>query len=363
MNKILTKTGIWMLMVLAMLILPCRASSIDTKVLEQALPEEVKEEIGITPESGDLSSALKALLKKGGNLMKASVRKMTAEGVVILSIAACCGLLSAFADPLQSETLGKAAEITAICAITVICIDGASGVLDTCRLSVRRLSSFSAVFVPIYGVAVTLSGHPAAAFSSATATLIASDLLLSLATRLLIPAIYLHIILSAAGQIAENDLLGGLANFLRKGALGFFKYFLMLYTGYISLSGLISSGTDALALRTARTTISGSVPVLGSVISDVSEALLSGAVVMKNAIGIYGFVGALALCLTPFISAAVRFWAFRLLALAASGMSGGRLSGLLSGISESYGIALGLLGTCSTLLFLSFVVGSVVVSL
>ena len=361
MKKLLHKMAVCILTVWAFLPVTIYAAAVDTESLEKALPEEIREEMDISPQSGDFSVALKGLLQKGVQLVKTSIRQMLAEGSVIVAVAACSGLFLAFAGPLESENLKKAIETTAICAVTAFCIGGASGLLESCRLSIRRLSSFSAVFVPVYGAAVTLSGHPASALSSATATLVASDLLLALATRLLIPMIYLHIIFLAAGRIAENNLLGGLADILCRSALGFFKYFLMLYTGYISISGLISSGADALALRTAKTTISGSVPVLGSVISDVSEALLSGAVVLKNSIGVYGFIGAVALCLAPFISAALRFWTFKVLAMVAAGMSGGRLAGLLSGIAESYAMALGLLGTCCALLFLSFVVGSVVI--
>ena len=113
---------------------------------------------------------------------------------------------------------------------------------------------------------------------------------------------------------------------------------------------------------TLRFTLFYTTGILGSVISDVSETLLSGAVVLKNAIGIYGFVGAIALCLVPFVTAAIRYLAFKLLTVTASGVSNGRMGKLLSAIAESYSMALGLLGTCCMLLFLSFVVGSVVIS-
>lgn len=352
----------WVLIAFVLLPISAYAAGVDTEALTHALPTEIREEIGITPESGDLSAAMKSLLRKGEHILREGLEKILAEGFVILAASAACGMFSAFVGPLQSESLGKTVEVTGICTVAALSIGGASGVLDACHSSIDRLSSFSSVFVPVYGAAVTISGHPAAALSSATATLLASNLLLTLAGRLLIPIIYLHIVLSAAGLISENDLMGSLADLLRKGALGFFKYFLMLYTGYISLSGLISSGTDALTLRTAKTTISGSVPVLGSVISDVSETLLSGAVVLKNAIGIYGFVGAVALCLAPFVTAAIRYLAFKLLTVTASGVSNGRMGKLLSAIAESYSMALGLLGTCCMLLFLSFVVGSVVIS-
>jgi len=329
--------------------------------MEAALPEEIQEDIGITPDSGDLTTALKRIAAKLAKLFRDRLRSSAAEGFVMLGISACCGLVGTFSGIANADVLKKAMDMAAVSAVTGLCISGTSGVLEACSHSIDQLSGFSAVFIPIYGAAVAASGYPGAALSSATATLIASDLLLVLAAKILMPAVYLHIVLSAAAHIAENEVLSGFAEWMRKSALGFFKYFLVLYTGYISLSGLISASTDAMALRTAKMTISGSVPVLGSVVSDVSEAMLSGAVLLKNAVGIYGFIGAVAICLGPFAAAGARLMVFKLLSLLASGMSGGHLAGLLGDISESYSIALGLLGTCCAILFLSFVIGSVVI--
>jgi len=360
MKKMMLCLILWLLS--GILLLPIYAvAPIDTERMEAALPQEIQEDIGIEPDSGDLTTALKHITAKLKRLFLEYMRSSMAEGFIMLGISACCGLIGAFSGIANGDVLKKAMDMAAISAVAGLCVSGTSGVLEACSHSIDQLSGFSAVFIPIYGAAVAAAGYPGAALSSATATLIASNLLLALASKLLMPAVYLHIILSAAAHIAENEVLSGLAEWMRKTALGFFKYFLMLYTGYVSLSGLISTSTDAMALRTAKMTISGSVPVLGSVVSDVSEAMLSGAVLLKNAVGIYGFIGAVAICLGPFAAAGARLMVFKLLSLLASGMSGGHLAGLLADISESYSIALGLLGTCCAILFLSFVIGSVVI--
>lgn len=350
-----------LVLLLVLCVLPAPAGAVDTGMLEKALPGEARDYVTISPDSGDLKSGLGGIVKNLLSLLRESLRTSLAEGFVILSIAALGGIIHLFSGAADSEPLQKAVDLASVCAVTALCISGASGVLESCSRSIGRLSSFSAALIPAYAAAVAVTGHPLSAVSTASATLIFSNGLIFLASKLLIPAIYLHIVLSAAGLIAENPMLQGAASMLRKGALGFFKYFLMLYTGYVSMSGLISSGTDAVTLRTAKVTISGSVPVLGTIVSDVSDALLSGAVILKNAVGIYGFIGALAICLLPFAAAGAKLLVFRLLSLISVSLCGGSLSRLLGSISESYSIALGLLGTCCAVQFLSFVIGSVVI--
>ena len=347
-----------LVLLLVLFVLPAPAGAVDIDMLEKARPGEARDYVTISPDSGDLKSGLGGIVKNLLSLLRESLRTSLAEGFVILSIAALGGIIHLFSGAADSEPLQKAVDLASVCAVTALCISGASGVLESCSRSIGRLSSFSAALIPAYAAAVAVTGHPLSAVSTASATLIFSNGLIFLASKLLIPAIYLHIVLSAAGLIAENPMLQGAASMLRKGALGFFKYFLMLYTGYVSMSGLISSGTDAVTLRTAKVTISGSVPVLGTIVSDVSDALLSGAVILKNAVGIYG---ALAICLLPFAAAGAKLLVFRLLSLISVSLCGGSLSRLLGSISESYSIALGLLGTCCAVQFLSFVIGSVVI--
>ncbi len=340
----------------------CRASDVvDISPLENALPSEASQYVDISPDSGDFKSGIEGIFRGFLELMHKGLRSSFAEGFIILTIGAAAGMISVFSGPTDSPVLKKAVDITAICLVTLLCLSGASGVLESCSASINRLQYFSSALVPVYAVAVSLSGNPKAAISTASATLLFSNGLIFLASKILIPVIYLHILMSAIGRIAENKLILSLAAMFKKASVSFFRYFLMLYTGYITMSGLISSGADAVTLKTAKVTISGSVPVLGSVISDVSEAILSGSVILKNAVGIYGFIGALAVCLAPFVSAAARLIVFKLLSLFSSSLSSGGLGGLLDSISDSYSMALGLLGTCCAIQFLSFVICSVVI--
>ena len=106
--------------------------------------------------------------------------------------------------------------------------------------------------------------------------------------------------------------------------------------------------------------VTSTVPVVGTIIADASDALLSGAGLLKNSIGIYGCIAACALCLAPLVRSFLHFSLFRLLAALASPFSSPRCGAMLRAVSDAFGFALGLLGTCCTLQFLSFVVSTVV---
>ncbi len=345
-----------------MLAAPCHASELlDTTSIPDALPYEAEQYLeGASPENAQLDKGLSGIAKGALSLLRSGLRKSMSEGFIILAICLLNGVLSSFSHATESAVLKKTLDITAVCAITALCISGTSTILSSCQRSIAGLRGLSAAIIPVFAAAIAISGRPVSAVSTGGATMLFSNLLMAVAANVLIPAIYSYLMLSAAGLVAENKMIASVAHLIKKATLGFFKYFLVLYTVYISLSGLIASGTDAVTLKTAKMTISGTVPVLGSIVSDVTDTILSGAVVLKNAIGIYGFLAAIAVCLVPFVAAMTKYIVFRLLAMLSTSMAGGTVSSLLESVSDSYGIALGLLGTCCALQLLSFVISTVV---
>ena len=55
--------------------------------------------------------------------------------------------------------------------------------------------------------------------------------------------------------------------------------------GYLSLSGITSSGADGLSIKTAKYAIKSYLPLVGGYVSDSYEIFRVGSVVIKNSIG------------------------------------------------------------------------------
>ena len=82
---------------------------------------------------------------------------------------------------------------------------------------------------------------------------------------------------------------------------------LYIFTGYISITGVVGGVTDAAVLKATKLTISGMIPVVGNILSDASEAVLVSAGLMKNAAGIYGLLTIIALWIGPFLQIGVQY--------------------------------------------------------
>ena len=133
------------------------------------------------------------------------------------------------------------------------------------------------------------------------------------------------------------------------------KIFLTVFIAYIGVSGAISGTADSVALKSAKLAISGAVPVVGGVISDATEAVLVGAGIIKNAVGVYGLLGVCAICFLPFVTIGLHYICFKAAAALASSVCNAKLMNLIDGIGSCFGIALGMLFSCALLLFTSLI--------
>ncbi len=338
------------------------AEWIDTDPIEQNLPSEARDSLGtLTPENADLKGGLHSLGEKAIGLFRQHIRTASGMAFAMVAVCALAGMITAFARSSGLNLPEQVTDIASICALTVLCFSSVGSLLSACRAAIEGLSVFSRALIPVFAAATAVAGKPVSAVSASAATILFCGILVELALHVLLPAVYLYIGVTAAGLIARQDVLNRAAHFIKWVCVSFYKGFLMVFMGYITLSGVISGGADAAAVKTARIAITGAVPVLGSIVADASDAILTGAGVLRGAVGIYGFLGACALCLAPFVSALTRYLVFKIMGVASASLASGGSAKMIDGIADGYGIALGLLGTCCAVQFIALVVSTVVI--
>ena len=131
------------------------------------------------------------------------------------------------------------------------------------------------------------------------------------------------------------------------------KLVLYGFTGYVSITGVITGTADQTALKAAKLTFGGMVPVVGGILSDASETILVSAAVVKNAVGVYGMLVLLAIMIGPFIKIGVQYLLIKLTGALSALFSEKATIGLLESFSEAMGLLLAMTGTVCLLLMIS----------
>ena len=210
--------------------------------------------------------------------------------------------------------------------------------------------------------AVAAGGGYITAGARQVAMVFFTDLLISLIRQVLLPLLYACIAAAAADAVVPGHSLQKIGQGLRKCAAWALTALMLVFTGFLSVTGATTSAADALSTQLTRTAIATAVPVVGSIISDAAGTVLAGAGMLKGAIGVFGLLAVLAICLTPFITMAVQYLLYKLAAFLAGTVTQEPLADLIDALGSAFGLMLGMTGSCALALLISIISSVSVVS-
>lgn len=251
----------------------------------------------LMPENTD--SFADALWELAGNAVARLHPEFVEAAHICLSILAVVLLISIV--KLLPGAGGKALDFVSALGISVLLLQKSNSLIHMSTQTITEISQYGKLLLPVMTSAMAAQGGITASTALYAGTTLFDSILSSLLTQLMIPAVYIFLALSIANTALGEDLLKKMADFVKSASVWILKTVLYVFTGYMSITGVISGTTDAQALKAAKLTISGMVPMVGGILADASEAVLVGAGVVRNAAGIYGILAIISIFLGPFL--------------------------------------------------------------
>lgn len=350
-----------LLLIALTLSIPVSASELDRELYEateadtlsDGLTEEQQELMGDTSltESTDFFSSVqslfsKALLHSGGALQTA-----VSTAAMVLAVCLACGLCGTAepSAPVRSVTMAG------LLAITALCTGGLNSLIRLGAETIQNLSAYAQLLLPVLSAASITSGALTSAPALYAITVLFSDLLLSIITNILIPLLYGFLAMALADCLIGTSALKRFRELLSWIVRTVLKTILYVFTGFLAITQVISGTADAMSAKAAKLTISGMVPVVGSIISDASETVLVSASLLKNSLGVFGMLAVLSICILPFIKIGIHYLLMKMTAAIAGTIAQDSLVSMLDAISEALGLLLAMTGACALILLISTV--------
>lgn len=286
-------------------------------------------------------------------LLEQMAPNMTQGAQICLSLVAVVVLIS-----LVSRLPGgsnRAAEAAGAAAAALILLENTDSLLNLGLETVHQLRSYGNLLLGVMTSAMAAQGGVTASTALYAGTAAFDTLLGSLLSALMEPLLHMYLALCIAKSALGEDVLKKLAGLVKNTATWVLKTILYLFTGYIGITGVVSGTTDAAALKAAKLTISGMVPVVGGILSDASEAVLVSAGVVRSAAGIYGILALLAIFAGPFLRLGVQYLMLKLTAALCTVFGEGRTPALIEDFSGCLGLELAMTGSVCLLHLISTV--------
>ena len=269
---------------------------------------------------------------------------------------ACLAVLAAVAalsmlTMLPGKKIGV--QLAGAMLVATILLEPAHALITLGADTVQELSEYEKLLLPVLTAAMAAQGGVGTSAALYAGTAACNAVLSDLTARWLAPMIYMYLALAVAHGAVGEEMLKKLRDFIRSAAVWGLKTMLYVYTGYITITGVVSGSTDASLLKAAKLTISGAVPVVGGILSDASEAVLVGAAAVKNAAGIYGLLAILSLWIGPFLRIGAHYLMVKAVG-AVSGVFGVEgASNVIDAFSAAMGLLLAMTGAVCLMLIIS----------
>ena len=328
----------------AVLLLGTQALAAEAQQVRDAVPEQAEQLLDGQTDS--FSDGLRTILENVFPALSGAVRVSLWTAGVMLAAVFLCALAGG------SGGLDPARIAAAVC----ICTAGLAQMRELSGAGSQALAemrSFADVLLPAMSVSTAVSGGVTASAAIYAGTGLFSDVLMHFMDALLLPAVYGYVALHMARALCANELLTRLARLVKWCFQSGVKAILFVFTGYLTVTGLVTGSTDATVLKAAKLTLSGVVPVVGNMISDASETVIVGAAAIRNSVGILGMLAVIAICIGPFLRTAVQFLVLKLASAAAGAMDQRPLLELMDAVAEATGFLMSMLAAQALMLLIS----------
>lgn len=322
-----------------------------TFAVEYSAPEapDVAQEY-LPKQSGTFTEDLWYIIKKAISNFMPSLSEAAGACVSVLAI---CMLISTMKG-LNGLSARSVELVGALCVSTALLLPSNS-LISVGINTIESIAEYGKLLIPVITVSLAAEGGSVTSSTLYTGTILFNTIITICVSKLLIPMLYAYIAVSIARSVINETMLGSIHRFMKWLMTWTLKISIYIFTGYLGITSVITGKVDAAAVKAAKITISGTIPVIGNIISDASETILVSASLVKSAVGTYGLLAILAVWIGPLLKIGTQYLVLKVTGAVSDVFGSKRIVSLIEDFSSTMGFLVAMTGTLCLLFFVSIV--------
>ena len=321
--------------------------------LAETLPEGLRTAVEEDSLAGGAAWLAQSVRDAAAELLRDGVR----DAALLTLAALLCGAVEGIADP------AGATRYVSWCGVLVLTTLAAGDLRALIGLGARtvdELGTLSKLLLPTLATAMAAGGFVSAAGVWQVTTLMVCEALTNVVERLLLPLAYCYIAASAAGAMLKESRLDLLADGVKKLVTGGLTALIVAFTGYLALAGVLTGSADRTAVKVTKLAVSGAIPVVGGVLSELTESVLAAAGTLRGTVGVVGVLAIGAVCLVPLLRLGLQFLLYNLAAFAAVLVGTKALGEYLDRLGGAFALVFAMTATCALILLVALLVAATI---
>lgn len=301
-------------------------------------------------QSTSFSEDLLYIIRKAISTFMPSLSEAARSCVSILAI---CLFVSTMGG--LSGLSARAVELVGALGVATSLILPSNSLITVGINTVESISEYGKLLIPVITASLAAEGGSVTSATLYTGTILFNSVISVVITKLFVPLLYSYIAISIAKAVINESMLESIHKFIKWLMTWMLKITVYVFTGYLGITSVITGKADAAAVKAAKIAISGTIPVIGNVISDASETILVSASLMKNAVGTYGLLAIIALWIGPFIKIGAQYLILKITGAVSDVFGNKQTVSLINDFSSAMGLLVAMTGTLCLLFFVSIV--------
>ncbi len=219
----------------------------------------------------------------------------------ILVIAAASGILKILSDSFEGCDVSEIAFFACFIIMSILIINIFKEAVGYGVTTIHSLCDFITKFEPIFISLLATSGAVTGAAVFQPILSLSVYLLGLIVDNFILPITYFSAILGIINSISGRIEIGTLTKLLSSVSKWALMGLLTLFTAILSIYGFGTSALNTVAVKGLKFAVGSLVPVVGGILSDTVDTVLSGASLIKNAVGTAGMITVISVTFFPII--------------------------------------------------------------
>lgn len=295
----------------------------------------------------------------GGMIFKEVVANFDLLGKLVI-LAVICAVLQNLVSSFEKGTTGQLTYSITYLALVTIAIGSFSIAVNAGREVVNTMVTIMQALTPVLLTLLVAVGGVASATIFSPVILATLGIFGTLIKNVVLPLLFFVAILGIVGNISDRFKVSNLADLLKTAAMGIMGIFSTIFLGVLAIQGVAGAVGDSVTFKTAKFSVDTFVPVVGGVLSDALEAVVSSSLLIKNALGIAGIAVIGTALIVPLIKIFTMAFIYKLAGALIQPLGEGQIVSCLNDLGNSLFLIFAAVATAGLLFFftITIVVGA-----
>ncbi|MCI8488536.1 stage III sporulation protein AE [Pumilibacter intestinalis] len=285
--------------------------------------------------NGNLSNDYGSFISYMASILGINVLSYLPVIAAVIAIAVAYNIMSSLRGKFASDSVQNIVYFACVSLLMVILFTQMFAMIGTVKQFVSDLQKQMSIFFPVLLTLMTAIGAGSSVAVYRPGVAILASGISELIIVFILPAFIISVVLTAVGNLSDGVKLGKLSDFFSGSSKWLLGTAFFLFSAFMAVQGITASVYDGVSIRTAKFAISKYVPIIGGYLSDGLNLVMSGSVLVKNALGTTAIVLLFVSVLPVIIQVLVLNLSLRFAGAVIEPFGDGRMSALVTNLGKN----------------------------